>query len=330
MKFNELKISEDLLSGIDAFNFETMTEIQAKSIPVALSGKDLLACSQTGSGKTAAFLIPVMEKISGLSGDGIKSLIICPTREICMQTEEQVSGLGYFTGTSCIAIYGGNDQDGFSRQKAALTNGVDVVVATPGRLISHLSLGYVKTEDLKFLVLDEADEMLDMGFYDDIINIISYLPHKRQTLMFSATMPDAIRKLASKILYQPEILDLNFSKPAEEIDQKVYLVYEKDKASILANILYSYKGQRIIIFAGTKINVSKVSSHLRMIGIKNTAINSSFSQQERNEKMLDFKNGKTDIVVTTNLLARGIDIDDVNLIVNYDIPDKAEDYVHRI
>ncbi len=330
MKFNELNISVDLLNGIEVFNFDKMTEIQEKSIPIALNGSDLLACSQTGSGKTIAFLIPIMEKIKNIQGPGIKSLIITPTREICMQIEEQVSGIGYFTNTSCIAIYGGNDQDGFSRQKNALANGVDVVVATPGRLISHLSLGYVDPTVLEFLVLDEADEMLDMGFYDDIIKIIDYLPKNRQTLMFSATMPDSIRKLASQILIDPKVLDLNFSKPAQEIDQKVYMVFEKNKPEMLTNILSNFKGERVIIFAGTKISVSKISAYLRMVGIKNSAINSSFSQQERNEKMLEFKSGKIRILVTTNLLSRGIDIEDVNLILNYDIPDKAEDYVHRI
>ncbi len=247
-----------------------------------------------------------------------------------MQIEEQVSGLGYFTDTSCIAVYGGNDQDGFSRQRAALKNGADVIVSTPGRLMSHLSLGYVNIDNLEFLVLDEADEMLDMGFYDDILSIISYLPKKRQTLMYSATMPVAIRKLASQILVDQVVLDLNFSKPAQEIDQKVYMVYDRDKPQMLSTLLQDFKDQKVIVFAGTKLNVSKISSYLRMVGIKNSAMNSSFTQQERNEKMQDFKNGKIKIFVTTNLLSRGVDIENVNLILNYDIPDKAEDYVHRI
>jgi superfamily II DNA/RNA helicase len=330
MNFNELNISQDLQDGIDFFNYTELTEIQEKAIPVILNSKDLLACSQTGSGKTAAFLIPLIEGISKLKGEGVKALIITPTRELCQQIEEQVSGLGYYTNTSFIAVYGGNDQDGFSRQKAALTNGADIIVATPGRLISHLGLGYVNISSLKYLVLDEADEMLDMGFYDDIMNIISNLPEKRQTVMFSATMPGAIRKLAANILKEPVILDLNFSKPAQEIDQKVYMVYEKDKPHILSTVLRENKGNKVIIFVSTKSNVGKVSAFLRLQGIKNSAINSSFTQQERNNTVLDFKSGKIEILVTTNLLSRGIDIDDVNLIINYDIPDKAEDYVHRI
>ncbi len=330
MNFNDLDLSDDLKTGIEFFNYEKLTLIQEKAIPTALEGKDLLACSQTGSGKTAAFLIPIMENISKNKKEGVRALVITPTREICMQVEEQVAGLGYYVDISSFAIYGGNNQDGFSRQKAALTKGADIVVATPGRLISHLGLGYVNTDNLDFLILDEADEMLDMGFYDDIVNIISKLKKKRQTLMFSATMPNQIRKLAKEILVDPEILDLNFSKPAEQIDQKVYMVFDNDKPKILSTLLSERKEQRIIIFTGTKLNVSKISSYLRMVGIKNSAMNSSFSQDERNSKMQDFKQGKIKILVTTNLLSRGIDINDVNLIINYDIPDKAEDYVHRI
>lgn len=330
MRFEELQINQRIKEGIESFNYEELTKIQEVVIPVILTGKDVLACSQTGSGKTAAFLIPIIEKILKSNRKGTKALIITPTREICMQIEEQISGIGYFAEISYLAVYGGNDQDGFSRQKAALSNGADIIVATPGRLISHLGLGYVNITELDFLVLDEADEMLDMGFYPDIMSIISQLPKKRQNLLFSATMPASIRKLASEILVQPQIVDLNFSKPAEEIEQKVYLVYESDKARLLTTLLKEYANQKILIFVSTKINVGKVSSQLNSNGIKNSAINSSFSQNERNETVLSFKSGQINILVATNLLSRGIDIDDVNLIVNYDIPDKPEDYVHRI
>ncbi len=330
MKFEELKISDKLKEGVESFNYSELTEIQEKAIPVILQSKDLLACSQTGSGKTAAFLIPIIEHILNIKTKGIKALIITPTREICKQIEEQIVGLGYYTGTSYFAVYGGNDHDGFSRQKAALTQGADIVVATPGRLISHLALGYVNISNLEFLVLDEADEMLDMGFYEDILNIIGKLPKKRQTLMFSATMPNAIRKLAKEILTEPYILDLNFSKPAEEIDQQVYMVYEKDKPQMLANVLKEHKDDKILVFTSTKVSVGKISTYLRTVGIKNSSINSSFTQTERNDTILDFKSGKIRILIATNLLSRGIDIDDVNLIINYEIPDKAEDYVHRI
>lgn len=330
MTFDELEINQKIKDGIDSFNYTELTKIQESVLPIILDGHDLLACSQTGSGKTAAFLIPIIEKILKSDRIGVKALIITPTREICMQIEEQISGLGYFTGISSLAVYGGNDQDGFNRQKAALSNGADIIVATPGRLMSHIGLGYAELASLEFLVLDEADEMLDMGFYPDIMSIISGLPNKRQNLLFSATMPASIRKLADEILVNPKIVDLNFSKPAEEIAQKVYLVYEADKQSLLVNLLRDYKDQKILIFVSTKINVGKISSYLRNSGIKNAAINSSFTQQERNDTVMSFKSGQVNILVATNLLSRGIDIDDVNLIVNFDIPDKAEDYVHRI
>ncbi|HOZ30850.1 MAG TPA: DEAD/DEAH box helicase [Bacteroidales bacterium] len=330
MKFEELEIDNRIKEGIESFNYEELTKIQEIVIPVIISGIDLLACSQTGSGKTAAFLIPIIESILKSDRKGTKALIITPTREICMQIEEQISGIGYFTDISYLAVYGGNDQDSFSRQKSALTNGADIIVATPGRLISHLGLGYFNLKELEFLVLDEADEMLDMGFYPDIINIISNLPVKRQNLMFSATMPQEIRKLAKEILENPEVVDLNFSKPAVEIEQKAYLVFEKDKQSLLVSVLKDYPEQKILIFVSTKLNVGKISSFLKMNRIKHSAINSSFSQSERNETVLSFKSGQINVLVATNLLSRGIDIEDVNLIINYDIPEKAEDYVHRI
>ncbi len=330
MTFEELVLDQSIKDGIDSFNYTELTKIQEAVLPVILEGNDVLACSQTGSGKTAAFLIPVMERVLKSDRRGIKALIITPTREICMQIEEQIAGLGYFAGISSLAVYGGNDQDGFSRQKAALSNGADIIVATPGRLISHIGLGYVNLAGLEFLVLDEADEMLDMGFYADIMNIISNLPVQRQNLLFSATMPGSIRKLAAEILVSPRIIDLNFSKPAEEIEQKVYMVYDADKQRLLKTLLKDYPGQKILIFVSTKINVGKISTYLRANGIKTASINSSFTQQERNDTVQQFKSGQVNILVATNLLSRGIDIDDVNLIVNYDIPDKAEDYVHRI
>ncbi|MDD3740363.1 MAG: DEAD/DEAH box helicase, partial [Bacteroidales bacterium] len=270
MRFEELQINQLIKDGIASFNYNELTKIQEIVLPVILSGSDVLACSQTGSGKTAAFLIPIIEKILKSDRKGTKALIVTPTREICMQIEEQISGIGYFAEVSFLAVYGGNDQDGFSRQKAALSNGADIIVATPGRLLSHLGLGYVDLSDLDFLVLDEADEMLDMGFYPDIISIISRLPIKRQNLLFSATMPGSIRKLASEILVEPQIIDLNFSKPAEEIDQKVYLVYESDKQQLLKTLLKDYIDQKILIFVSTKINVGKVSSYLNSNGIKNS------------------------------------------------------------
>lgn len=330
MRFDELQLSNELHEAVESFGFEELTTIQEKTFSPIISGNDIIACSQTGSGKTVAFLLPMMEKMLKNPTKGIAALIIAPTRELCQQIEAQIAGLAYFSNQSSIAIYGGNDQQGFGDQKNALVNGVDIVVATPGRLISHLNLGYADFSNLQFLVLDEADEMLDMGFYPDIMKIEKEMPKSRQTLMFSATMPLQIRKLAEKILINPEHIDLNFSKPAAEIDQQVFCIFEKDKPQLLLHILAEHKGEKVIIFVSTKQKVGDVAAFLRRNNIANRPINSNFTQEEREAAVLEFKSGKTNIIVTTNLLARGIDIENVNLILNYEIPAKAEDYVHRI
>ena len=330
MRFDELTLHDCLHEAVESFGFDELTKIQEETFLPVVDGHDIMACSQTGSGKTVAFLLPIMERMLRFPKNGIRALIIAPTRELCLQIEEQIEGLAYFSNQSSIAIYGGNDQQGFGDQKNALVNGVDIVVATPGRLISHLNLGYADFSTLDFLVLDEADEMLDMGFYPDIMKIVAQLPKKRQSLMFSATMPPQIKKLAEQILVEPKFVDLNFSKPAAEIDQKVYMVYEKDKMKLLLRTLAEHNGEKVIIFVGKKQSVGEISSFLRMNGLLNRPINSNFTQEERENAVLDFKSGKTSIIVTTNLLSRGIDIDNVNLILNYDIPHKAEDYVHRI
>ncbi|MCF0206557.1 MAG: DEAD/DEAH box helicase, partial [Bacteroidales bacterium] len=330
MRFDELPLNECLHEAVDSFGFEQQTQIQAETFSPILEGHDLIACAQTGSGKTVAFLLPMMESFLRKPKSGIRALVVAPTRELCMQIEEQVEGLGYFSGQSSISIYGGNDQFGFEKQKNALVSGVDIVVATPGRLISHLNLAYADFSTLDVLVLDEADEMLDMGFYPDIMKIVSKMPKDRQTIMFSATMPPQIKKLAEQILNEPKLIDLNFSKPAAEIDQKVFLVYDKDKPQLLLEVLSQHENEKIIIFVATKQAVGDVSAFLRRKNVKNTPVNSTFTQEEREAAILDFKSGKTNILVTTNLLSRGIDIENVNLILNYQIPNKAEDYVHRI
>ncbi len=330
MRFDELTLNECLHEAVDSFGFEELTQIQASAFQPVVEGRDLIACSQTGSGKTVAFLLPIMERMLRNPKSGIRALIIAPTRELCMQIEEQIEGLGYFSGQSSIAIYGGNDQQGFGEQKNALINGVDIVVATPGRLISHLNLGYADFSKLDFLVLDEADEMLDMGFFPDIMKIVKQMPENRQSLMFSATMPLQIKKLAEQILKNPTMVDLNFSKPAAEIEQTVFVVYEKDKMRLLLHTLDEHKDEKIIIFVSTKQKVGDLSAFLRRNNIPNKAINSTYTQEEREATILDFKSGKVNILVTTNLLSRGIDIENVNLILNYEIPHKAEDYVHRI
>lgn len=331
MKFSELNLSNELIESIGYFNYTELTPIQEKVVPPALESKDIMACSQTGSGKTAAFLIPVIEQIFRKKLKGLQALIICPTRELCLQIEEQITGLSYTTGVESFPIYGGADNSNFIQQKNSLTEGnTSIIVATPGRLISHLNLDYVNIKNLSFLVLDEADEMLNMGFYDDIIKIISYLPEKRQNMMFSATMPDDIKKLAEKILKNPVVIDLNKSLPAEQIDQYKYLVNKKDKPRLLFDLATQYPDERIIVFTSTKSAVISVSKSLSSKGINCKGINSSFSQNERNEIVQDFKNHKINVLVATNLLARGIDISNIGIIVNYDIPDNPEDYVHRI
>ncbi len=331
MKFKNLNISKNLLEAIEYFRFEELTKIQEAVIPTALENKDILACSQTGSGKTAAFLIPLIEQISIENKKGIQALIICPTRELCVQIEEQITGLAYLSEVESCPIFGGSDNTDFNQQKNALCEGnTDIIVATPGRLISHLSLGYCKFDNLKTLVLDEADEMLNMGFYEDIVKIMGYLPDKRQNMMFSATMPNEIKKLADKILKDPVIIDLNKSLPAEQIDQYKYLVQNKDKKKLLLNIARDNKEDRIIVFTATKQNVGEVSRDLKSRGINCKGISSSYTQTERNQIVQDFKNNKIKVLVATNLLARGIDISDIGIIINYEIPDNPEDYVHRI
>jgi ATP-dependent RNA helicase RhlE len=331
MKFENLKLSKNILEAIEYFRFEELTEIQEKVIPPALENKDILACSQTGSGKTAAFLIPLIENISKGKTKGVQALIICPTRELCVQIEEQITGLAYTGEVESCPIFGGSDNTDFNQQKNALTEGnTDIIVATPGRLISHLALGYCKLENLKSLVLDEADEMLNMGFYEDIIKIMGFLPTNRQNMMFSATMPPEIKTLANKTLKNPVIIDLNKSLPAEQIDQYKYLIQKKDKKKLLLSIAKDNKEERIIVFTATKQNVGEVSRELMSRGVNCKGISSSYSQNERSQIVQDFKNNKIKVLVATNLLARGIDISDIGIIINYEIPDNPEDYVHRI
>lgn len=330
MIFREIFSDKKILDAVESFGYEDLTEIQEEVIPSILESKDILACSKTGSGKTAAYILPIIKSLSENFTDGIRAIIICPTREICLQIEEQIAGLAYFyEKISYISIYGGNDQDSFVRQKIALSKGVSIVVATPGRLLSHMALGYMNYEKLSFLVLDEADEMLDMGFYDDIIKVLSYLP-SRQTLMFSATMPQKIKVLAEKILKEPVIIDLNNSKPAEEINQLAYLVYTENKLKLLFYILNNYQFKRAIVFASTKTSAGNIYKKLKESNYSVLAIDSSYNQLERIEAIRKFKSQENIILVSTNLLSRGVDIEDVELIINYEIPEKIEDYVHRI
>ena len=303
---------------MNAIGFEQPTAIQEQAIPLILDKKDLIGCAQTGTGKTAAFLLPVIEDILKHGHDGLAAMVIVPTRELAIQIDQQVEGLGYFTGVTSLAIYGGKDGVSFGQEKQALSEGADIVIATPGRLIAHLNLGYANFNTLRFLVLDEADRMLDMGFSEDIEKIVGYLPEKRNTLLFSATMPPKIRKLAKALLNNPKEITIALSKPAKGVVQAAFLCYEAQKLGL------------VIIFCSTRKSVTVLERGLKKADIKVGAISSDLDQKQREEVMIQFKNGNLHVLVATNIVARGIDIVGVELVVNYDVPRDAEEYVHRI
>ncbi|MBK8613560.1 MAG: DEAD/DEAH box helicase [Flavobacteriales bacterium] len=310
----------------------TPTPIQAQAIPAALEGRDLIACAQTGTGKTAAFLLPLIDTIYSYKAkaEGIRALVIVPTRELALQIDQQLQAIAYFTPITSISIYGGTDGSSFDQQKAALVGGTEIIIATPGKLLSHLNLGYVPTKGLEFLVLDEADRMLDMGFIDDIQRIIKFLPAERQTLMFSATMAPAIRELTRTVLKDPLEITIALSKPAEGVDQQAYVIYEAQKAAILEHILKTTEATSIIVFAGKKVEVKNLARHLAKRGFNAQAMHSDLEQNEREETILSFRNRRLRIMVATNVVSRGIDIDDIDLVINYDVPRDPEDYVHRV
>lgn len=331
MKFSELGIHDDLLDAISYMGFKEATPIQEQAIPIILDGKDLIACAQTGTGKTAAFLLPILDLLADLPGGETTTLIIVPTRELAMQIDQQVQGIGYTMGINSIAIYGGGDGDNWGQQKTALTKGADIVVATPGKLISHLNLGYVKFDTIKFLILDEADRMLDIGFYDDIVKIISYLPKERQTLMFSATMAPKIRTLASKVLHNPEQINIAMSKPAEGVLQAAYLIYNQQKNGLISHLIQENpEYNSILIFCSTKRAVNELARVLKKQRFSAEAISSDLEQDQREEVLLGYRSKRTRILVATDVMSRGIDIKDINLVINYDVPQDAEDYVHRV
>ena len=311
--------------------FDECTPVQELSMPVIWEGKDLIACAQTGTGKTAAYLLPVLNRIADNPGKGINTLIIAPTRELVLQIDQQIEGFSYFSGATSLAVYGGGEGAAFEQQKAALVQGADIIVATPGRLLSHISLKYTDFSTIKHLILDEADRMLDMGFFDDLMRIVRELPASRQTLMFSATMPPKIRKLAEGILKNPESINIAISKPAENIVQAAYMVYENQKVALVKSLLKGktdYKS--VIIFTSRKINVNGLVRDLRRMGFKADGMLSDLDQKEREEVMLRFKNRETQVLVATDIVARGIDIDGIDMVMNYDVPRDPEDYVHRI
>lgn len=333
MGFRSLGLSADLLDGLDHMNIKVPTPIQQQAIPAVLDGRDLIACAQTGTGKTAAFLLPLIDVITGYKPKeegSIRALVVVPTRELALQIDQQLQAIAYFTPITSVPVYGGSDGSTFDQQKQALTGGVEVVIATPGKLLSHLNLGYVPLKGLEFLVLDEADRMMDMGFVDDINRIITFLPNDRQTLMFSATMPPPIRDLTKRILHEPVEISIALSKPAEGVDQQAYVIFDMQKANILEHILNTNEATSIVIFAGRKIEVKNLSRHLQKKGFNARAMHSDLEQTEREEVMLSFRNRKLRILVATDVVSRGIDIDDIDLVINYDVPRDPEDYVHRV
>ena len=332
MKFSELNLEESVLQALDAMNFKECTPIQEHTIPVILKGKDLIGVAQTGTGKTAAYLLPVINQLSkgGYPEDSINCIIMSPTRELAQQIDQQMEGFSYFMPISSVAIYGGNDGVRFEQEKKGLTLGADVVIATPDRLISHISLGYVDLSKVSFFILDEADRMLDMGFADDIMQIVKHLPQERQTIMFSATMPTKIQQLAKTILNNPEEVKLAVSKPADRIIQTAYICYETQKLGIIESLFSEQQPERVIIFASSKQKVKEVTKSLKRMKLNVGEMHSDLDQSQREEIMHEFRNSRINILIATDIVARGIDIDDIRLVINYDVPHDSEDYVHRI
>ena len=353
MFFDELDINDDLLDALDIMNFVECTPIQERAIPLVLEGRDLLASAQTGTGKTAAYLLPVLELLSrgGSPENKVNALVLVPTRELAQQVDQLLAGFAYYQDTTWIAIYGGNDGVAFAQQQRALEQGGDIAIATPGRLLSLLRHCKVDLSKVDFLILDEADRMLDIGFYDDIMEIISYLPKERQTLMFSATFPKEVEKLARQVLRNPAEVKIAVSKPAEGITQSVYILHEEQKLPLLLQITdnrVQITDNRVqstdnrvqstdnsqfnkgIIFASSKDKVRDLYHSLRRLGVKVAQIHSDLENAERTQTLLNFKNNKIQLLVATDVVSRGIDIDDIEFVVNYDVPAQPEDYVHRI
>jgi len=330
LKFSEFNFTPELMDGLEAMGFETPSPVQELAIPQIIDNKDLICCAQTGTGKTAAYLLPVMDKIQKNKIDGFSTLILVPTRELAMQIDQQMEGFGYFVSITSLSVYGGGDSSVWDQQKKGLMEGADVVIATPGRMISHLNLGYVNTSKLKHLILDEADRMLDMGFYDDLMQIVNHLPKERQNLMFSATMPPKIRELAGTMMNNPESINIAISKPAEGVLQAAYMVHPEQKIPLINHLLSGKDIKSVIIFSSTKLNVKVITKDLKKHKFSVAGIQSDLEQKEREDVLRDFRNRKHQILVATDIIARGIDIDSIDLVINFDVPRDAEDYVHRV
>lgn len=330
MTFNDFNFDSQLFEGLESMGYVKPTPIQSQAIPLILEHADLIACAQTGTGKTASYLLPVLQHISTSEKKHTQALILVPTRELAQQIDQQVEGLAYFVGISSIAVYGGGDGIIYEQQRRAMMEGVDIVIATPGRLIAHLASGAIKLNHIKYLVLDEADRMLDMGFYEDILKIISYLPQERQTLLFSATMPPKIRTLANTILKDPKQINIAISQPAEGISQQVYMVYDHQKVKLICKLLKEGDYKSSIIFCSRKETVKELSRILRKEGIKSEAFHSDLDQEQREAVLRDFKSRTLPLIIGTDVLSRGIDVEGISLVINYDVPPDPEDYIHRI
>lgn len=332
MRFDELYLEDAILDGLDAMNFQEATPIQEQTIPVILEGKDLIACAQTGTGKTAAYVLPIINELSkgNHPENSVNAVIMAPTRELALQIDQQIEGFTYYVPISAVAIYGGTDGIAWEQQRRGLEMGADIVIATPGRLLSYIKLGVVDLSSVSFFVLDEADRMLDMGFYDDIMQVYNQLPRTCQTVMFSATMPPKIRTLVNHILKNPEEVEIAISRPRESIMQTAYICYNMQKVKIIEDLFSTSRPKRVIIFSSSKMNVKDLAKTLKRQKFNVEEMHSDLEQSKREEVMRDFKNGKIDILVATDVVARGIDITDIRLVINFDIPHDPEDYVHRI
>ncbi|GHV65201.1 RNA helicase [Bacteroidia bacterium] len=332
MRFDELNLGEAVLMGVDAMNFKETTPIQEQTIPIILEGKDLIACAQTGTGKTAAYILPLLHKLTAEkhSESSVNAIIMSPTRELAQQIDMQFEGFSYYVPVSTLAVYGGGDGNTWDIQKHGLQNGADIIIATPGRLITLLDMHDIDLSDVRYFILDEADRMLDMGFYEDIMKIVKKIPEKRQTIMFSATMPAKIQQLAKNILHNYEEVKIAVSKPNDAIMQAVYICYEGQKMDLIKEMFSKQVKSKSIIFSASKLKVKDLAHTLKIMKFSVAAMHSDLEQSEREQVMLDFKNGKISILVATDIVARGIDIEDIGMVLNYDVPHDAEDYIHRI
>lgn len=333
MKFEELELSDNILDALYDMHFEDCTPIQENCIPPILEGRDVLGVAQTGTGKTAAYLLPILSRLDegNYPKDAVNCIVMSPTRELAQQIDQAMQGFAYYLPeVSSVAVYGGNDGNRYDQEMKSMRLGADVIIATPGRLISHISMGNIDLSKVSFFVLDEADRMLDMGFSEDIMKIASGLPKNCQTIMFSATMPKDIEKLAQNLLKNPVEVKLAVSKPADKIQQSAYICYETQKLKIIEDIFKAGDLKRVIIFSGSKMKVKQINQALQKLNINSGEMHSDLEQAERDDIMFKFKSGQIDVLVATDIVARGIDIDDIAMVINYDVPHDAEDYVHRI